>query len=175
MIVLTGESGSGKSTVEKELRKRGFNKIISYTTREPRIKDGEIDGVDYHFVSKDTYFDMLDSGKFAENVEYNGNYYSIAKEDCLDDTIVVVEPNGLKQLKQCNDINVKAFYLKVPRDIRESRMISRGDSLESVKRRLELDDEHFKEVEELCDYTITSLTLDETVNQILKVMGGNKQ
>lgn len=50
MIALLGESASGKSTIEKELiNKYGLKKIVSYTTRQPRV--GEEDGVDYHFVT----------------------------------------------------------------------------------------------------------------------------
>ena len=62
-IVLIGASGSGKSTIENELNNNGFRKIVSYTTREPR--DGEKNGKDYWFVTKDTFKDMLAEGSSA--------------------------------------------------------------------------------------------------------------
>ena len=72
IIVLLGASGSGKSTLEHELATHhGFEKIISYTTRQPR--ESEENGKDYYFVDNDTFNEILDRGLFAEHDEYSHN------------------------------------------------------------------------------------------------------
>ena len=74
VIVLVGESASGKSTIEKILAdKYGYKKTVSYTTRPPR--DGEVNGVDYHFISEDEYIEKFNSKYFVETGAYNGWFY----------------------------------------------------------------------------------------------------
>lgn len=86
MIVLVGESASGKSSIEKNLVEyHGFNKVVSYTTREPR--QGEVDGVDYHFIDDATFYELECAGFFAETAMYNGWHYGTAKNDCTDDKV----------------------------------------------------------------------------------------
>lgn len=100
IIVLLGASGSGKSTIEKELATHhGFEKIISHTTREPR--ECEDNGKDYHFVNNETFKDMLNLGLYAEYDEYSQNrLYGTLKVDYADgNKVVVLTPNGLRQLK----------------------------------------------------------------------------
>lgn len=100
IVALLGASGSGKSTIEKELSTYyGFNKIISYTTRKPR--EGEENGKDYWFVDNDTFKEVLSRNLFAEYDEYSQNrLYGTLKSDYLDgDKVVVLTPNGFRQLK----------------------------------------------------------------------------
>lgn len=101
IIVLLGASGSGKSTIEKELvAHHGFEKIISYTTREPR--DEEVNGQDYHFVDNDTFSEMIKRNMLAEYDEYSqGRFYGTLKKDYDErNKCVVLTPNGLRKLKQ---------------------------------------------------------------------------
>ena len=112
MIIIVGESASGKSSVEKYLVENyGYKKIVSYTTRQPR--NGEIDGVDYHFVNKSLFLELKEKGFFAETAQYNEWYYGTAKEDCTDDKIAVLTPHGLRQLSKIKDINKKQEYRKI--------------------------------------------------------------
>lgn len=99
-IVLIGASGSGKSTIEHELSERGFRKIVSYTTRQPR--EGEKNGRDYWFVSNDTFKDMLAEGLFAEYEEYSqGRFYGTLKSDYVEgNNVAVLTPNGIRQVKR---------------------------------------------------------------------------
>ena len=82
MIVLVGESASGKSSIEKNLVDNyGYKKIVSYTTRQPR--QGEVDGIDYHYISENQFIKLQNEGYFAEVGEYNGWHYGTAKNDCI--------------------------------------------------------------------------------------------
>ena len=76
LIVLSGPSGVGKGTVRKELFSQpdtNYEYSISMTTRKPR--EGEVDGVDYFFKSREEFETLIDQGKLLEYAEYVGNYY----------------------------------------------------------------------------------------------------
>lgn len=101
IIVLLGASGSGKSTLENEIAvHHGFQKIISYTTRQPR--NNEENGKDYYFTNNDTFNDMLKQNLFAEHDAYpQGRKYGTLRTDYMDgDKVVVLTPNGFRQLKK---------------------------------------------------------------------------
>jgi guanylate kinase len=141
MIVLIGASGTGKSTVEKIFVEKGYNKIISYTTRV--IRFGEINGVDYHFVSVEEFLLLDKNNMLVEKVCYDDNYYGIHKEDCLDNSVVVVEPNGFSQLQSVKGLNIKSLYIYADENIKAIRMLKRGNSLEEVYKRIILDRDVF--------------------------------
>ena len=67
-IVLVGHIASGKTCVAKALEKRGYRRIVTYTTRPPR--EGEIDGKDYHFITEKEFKEKQDKGFFAESTGY---------------------------------------------------------------------------------------------------------
>ncbi len=127
IIVLLGASGSGKSTIENELATHhGFEKIISYTTRQPR--NGEENGKEYYFIDNDTFTDMINTGVMAEYDEYSKErLYGTLKSDYLDgDKVVVLTPNGLRQLKQsCPDDNIFTVLVNTNLGTRVKRYIDR--------------------------------------------------
>lgn len=126
-IVLLGASGSGKSTIEHELATHhGFEKIISYTTRQPR--DGEVNGKDYYFTENNTFAAMVNTGILAEYDEYSqGRLYGTLKADYVDgNKVVVLTPNGLRQLKQnCPNDNIFTVLVNASLGTRVKRYIDR--------------------------------------------------
>lgn len=103
LTILCGPSGSGKTTLQNELGKRGYKEIVSYTTRS--IRPGEVQDVDYHFVSYDTFFKMRDNHEFAEVEEYSQKrFYGTLMKDIKeavrsdDNYVVVVTPNGMRAI-----------------------------------------------------------------------------
>ena len=127
IIVLLGASGSGKSTIENELATHyGYKKIISYTTRQPRL--GEVNGKDYYFTENNTFAAMINTGVLAEYDEYSqGRFYGTLKADYADgDRVVVLTPNGLRQLKQsCSQDNIFTVLIKATLGTRIKRYIDR--------------------------------------------------
>ena len=79
VIVFSAPSGGGKGTILDELKKQNENlKVsISATTRAPRDKD--VNGVNYHFVTKEKFMEMLENGEILEHAEFCGNYYGTPK------------------------------------------------------------------------------------------------
>ena len=127
IIVLLGASSSGKSTIEHELATHhGFEKIISYTTRQPR--DNEENGKDYWFVDNDTFEEVLKRDLFAEHDEYSQNrLYGTLKSDYVDgNKVVVLTPNGLRQLKKnCPNEDILTVLVEASLGTRVKRYIDR--------------------------------------------------
>ena len=155
MIVLVGESASGKSSIERCLVENyGYNKIVSYTTRPPR--EGEADGVDYHFISVEQFYNLKAEGFFAETAMYREWNYGVAKEDCTDDKVAVLTPHGLRQVSKIDGINVISFYINVPRRDRLIKILQRGDNIEEAYRRSLSDVGQFDGIEDEVDFVINN-------------------
>lgn len=165
MIVLVGESASGKSSIEKYLVDNyGYNKVVSYTTRSPR--PNEVDGVDYHFISVEEFNSLKYRGFFAETAVYNNWNYGTAKEDCTNDKVAVVTPHGLRQISKINGINVISFYIKVPRRDRLIKILQRGDNIEEAYRRSLSDVGQFDGIEDEVDYIIHNDGYKKSISEI---------
>ncbi len=128
-ICLCGESAVGKDTVRKWLcKEQGFYYPVSHTTRAPR--EGEIEGVDYFFVSREVYEQMQEQEEFVEDIKYAGQHYGITKKEFekADKVVVVAAADGIIQLRGKVDIQV-VFLIAQNEGITYSRQKVRGDSL----------------------------------------------
>lgn len=146
MIILIGKTCSGKTTIVNELKKMGLNEVVSYTSRPPR--KGEIDGVTYHFITKEEFLEKEKQGFFAETVYYNvanGEtwYYGSAVEDLTDDKVFIANPHGLRQVRKIKSLNPVAFYIMADEETIWNRLRQRGDDATEARRRLNADDVDF--------------------------------
>lgn len=178
MIVLVGESAAGKSSIEKYLVDNyQYNKIISYTTRDPRRN--EIDGVDYHFISVEKFHNLKDQGFFAETATYNEWNYGVAKEDCTDDKVAVLTPHGLRQVSKIDGINITSFYISIPRRDRLIKILQRGDNIDESYRRNLSDVGQFDGIEDEVDFVINNdeykKSIKEIAEEIYTKLGINKR
>lgn len=138
MIILVGASASGKTATALELQKKyGLIKAVTTTTREKRV--GEVDGIDYFFVSRKEFLKRNEEGLFVENTLYNNNFYGCGIDQIADDRIIVLDPNGVNAFKKLNDERVIIFLIESSQQTREKRMRSRGDKEDKIKQRLEND------------------------------------
>jgi len=139
LVIIVGGSGSGKSTLERELESRfpnEFHRAISVTTRDIRVKDGEKDGKNYFFKTKEEF----NSLKLIERTEFNGNFYGVQEEQIhkSKNTVLVVEPEGLLSLEEwIKNSNIEIFlvHINIDKDERRRKMISRGDNLDLIEKR----------------------------------------
>ena len=171
MIVLAGASASGKTEAAKRLAsKYGITKVITTTTRP--MRNGEVNGRDYFFVTREQFEKMIEEDRFVEYTNYNGNLYGSTKDQIASDKCVVIDPAGLKAYIALGDKNIITFFLDSSEETRYKRMIERGDSIENVKNRIAHDKLAF--VEELLpvvDYHINTeiFNVDEVADLIYKV------
>ena len=163
MIILCGASASGKTVTALELqRKYGLSKAITTTTREKR--QGETDGVEYFFISKEEFKKRLDEKRFVESSLYNGNYYGCGIDQVADDKVVVLDPNGLHSFKKLRNKNIVTFLLIADENTRRERMISRGDKEENIKQRIINDVNDFAP-ERIGDVDFVIKTNNQTIEQ----------
>lgn len=173
MIILIGESGSGKTSILNELIKRGYKKATNHTTRP--IREDEVENPEYVFVSKEEFNRMWDEGKLLQRTEFDGEYYGISTESLQDDVVCIQIVSSIQDVKnrakeQGFDINkIKCFYISVPAEERTKRMLSRGDSIESIQRRMEIDSEKFKGVKDVVDFVVENVKLEDVVNEIIRL------
>lgn len=165
MLVLLGGSGSGKSTIEKEFVERnGMEKLVVYTTRP--IREGEVDGTDYHFVDDNKFMKMVCDKAFVSTTKYNNWHYGIAKKDCTDNKIAVITPADLRQLSKHKELNIFSVYIEVPLRERLIRVLKRGDDVVETFRRCISDEGQFDSFRFEADLTVTNNKYCKSIEEI---------
>ena len=145
MVIISGPSGSGKGTVVKEIFdiSDNFAYSVSATSRQPR--EGEVDGKDYYFVSREKFEDMIDKGEMLEYNYYCENYYGSPKEHVYKEldrgrnVLLEIDVNGAMQIKEKYPEDTVLIML-IPPDAEtiERRLRSRGtETDEVIAKRLE--------------------------------------
>ncbi|MGD7021044.1 guanylate kinase [Rossellomorea vietnamensis] len=139
LIVLSGPSGVGKGTVRKEIFSQEdtrFEYSISMTTRLPR--EGEVDGVDYFFKSREEFEGLIEKGKLLEYAEFVGNYYG-TPEDYVRETInngkdvfLEIEVQGAKQIREKFPEGLFIFLAPPSLSELQNRITTRGTETEDL-------------------------------------------
>jgi len=181
-IVLSSPSGAGKTTITKKISQKYPNiKIsISHTTRKPR--PNEIDGVDYHFVTKDKFEKLIKENNFYEHAKIFDNYYGTSKNSVNKlheenyDVVFDIDWQGTKQLSQFKELNlIKIFILPPDKKELKKRLINRNqDNAQIVEKRLqqyENDIQHWFDY----DYVVINNDLESCFNQIEKIIESHKK
>ena len=144
ILVISGSSGVGKSTVISRVREERPDLYfsVSFTTRAPR--EGERDGVDYHFVSRETFEEMIRRGEFLEWAEYVGNYYGTSLEVIREqadrgvDVLLDIEVQGAAKVREKLPEALSLFIVPPSFEELSRRLRARGtDSEEKILQRLE--------------------------------------
>jgi len=138
LVVISGPSGSGKGTVVKRLREimPEVSLSVSATTRAPR--EGEADGREYYFITRDDFEDMVAQGEILEFTSYCGNYYGTPKKEAEritgegKDLILEIEVDGASQIKRLVPDSVTIMLIPPSISILEKRLRGRGTETEQV-------------------------------------------
>lgn len=182
MFIIEAPSGTGKSTIVKELLKQDSNLkfSVSVTTRKPR--EGEKDGVDYYYISDEKYNELLAQDAFYECVDsqYGSRYGTLRSEvdsfiNVGQDVIFDMDWIGARQMRQKAPNDVVTIYLLPPsvKEVRR-RLESRGtDSKEVIEKRMNLIAEKLKHWDEF-DYVIVNADVEETVRKVQRVISGER-
>lgn len=144
VIVISGPSGSGKGTVVEQLRKIYPNAGVSVSATTRQKRTGEVDGVHYHYKSREEFEKLIESGEVLEHTTYNGNYYGTLRSEAEKivnsgrDLILEIEVDGAGQIKKLLGDECTAVMLIAPdhKEL-ERRLRGRGtDSEEAILNRL---------------------------------------
>lgn len=150
--IIIGTSGTGKTTFANYIFGEE-NSLVSITSRDKRY--GEIEGKDYYYVDRETFESQIESKKVFEYTEYANNYYGLTIDEVKKQlknpkAFVIIDYNGAKQLiellNRWNESYI-ILYFQADYDIIKERMTSRGDSLDSIQKRLKqyyIDEENNK-------------------------------
>ena len=170
LLVISGFAGSGKGTICKELMKQHDNYAfsVSATTRDPR--PGEVDGVDYFFVTKERFLEMIDQGELLEYAQYVSNYYGTPRgyvDQMLQqgkDVILEIECQGALQVKKLFPEAVLFFVM--PPSVAEiyNRLKKRGTETEEVIMKRMRRGQEEAEVIDGYDYLLVNDDLMQTVD-----------
>lgn len=186
LIVITGPASSGKDTVMQNLLLKfpQMKRVISTTTRERR--HGEVDGKDYHFISRSQFESLIKEGKFLEFVELSGHLYGTTRDE-LDplqagaDLIWRIDTTRAAQIKELSqDLWKKTLVLYIDAPdwkILEARMKKRGMKEDKIKERLKTDRADFKKFKSRFENIIYNEDgkLDQTMERILELIKLRKQ
>ena len=176
LFIISAPSGAGKTSLVAALLKHNAQIAlsVSYTTRAPR--PGEIDGVNYHFVSREKFLEMAQHGDFLESAEVYGNLYGtsqswISQEIAKGrDILLEIDWQGAAQVRGKFPASIGVFILPPSLAALELRLKGRNqDSIEVITKRLQAAREDISHVAEF-DYVIINDKLDEALHQLNAVV-----
>ena len=182
LVILSGVSGAGKDTIKKELLKRmsDVTTLPSYTSR--KMRHGEEEGVQYHFISKEEFEAKIRQGDFYEYDLHHGNYYGTSRElmnaKIAQGKVIIkdIEVNGTESLMKLlgNDTRIVTIFLKVEKEELKRRLIERGDAIPDIEvrlSRLEYEESKLK----LYDYVIKNDEFEKAVQVITTIIENEKR
>ena len=177
LVVISGPSGVGKGTVRKALfnmPKHNLVYSVSMTTREKR--EGEVDGVDYYFVSKEEFMKRRKEGKFLETAEFVGNYYGTPLDnvneqlDAGNEVVLEIEVEGAIQVKRKVPDCVMIFIVPPGKQALYDRLKRRGtENEEVIQERITKANREFK-LAHLYDYIVVNDEVNNAADRIMAII-----
>ena len=172
LLVVSGPSGSGKSSIVRELIERlGIEFSVSATTRLPR--PGERHGVHYNFISRRDFEQMIENDELLEWAIYNNRYYgtpeALIEETLADqrDILLEIEIQGARQVRERKPEAVMYFVAPPSLEELERRLRRRGDtSEEDIEDRLEIAQSEIAEAPDLFDHIVVNDNLEQAISEL---------
>ena len=184
LVILSGVAGAGKDTIKKELIKRMENveSLPSYTSRP--MREGDVEGGTYHFVSKEEFEKMIENNEFYEYDVHHNHYYGTSRK-LLNDKIksgkIIVKDidvNGTEHLKELlgKDTRVVTIFLRVPKEELKRRLENRIDKPSPQEIVLRLNRFDYEESRiDMYDYVLKNDNLEKTVQIIMAIINNEQR
>lgn len=174
-IVISGPSGVGKGTICNKL----FKEInawysVSTTTRSPR--EGEVDGINYYFISKEEFEEKIKNNEFLEYNIYNNNYYGTSKKVVLEkmeegiNVFSEIDVNGAHNIKKIFPDALLIYIAPPSIDVLRERLIARGtEDMEKINQRLEIAKKELEEIS-FYDYVVVNDDLEKATKEVKDII-----
>lgn len=180
LFVVSAPAGCGKDTILAELFKKtdAAGYAVSATTRAPR--EGEINGVHYHFLTREDFSEKIKLGEVLEYTEYCGNFYGTLKKSVDElvlsgkDAVLKIEVEGAMNIKKMFPEACLAFILPPSLEVLEKRLRGRGTETEEKIRERTLQAKNELEFAKNYDYLVVNDDLDKAVGDLLAVFRAEK-
>lgn len=180
LIIISGPSGAGKGTICKSFLERNKNVALSVsaTTRAPR--SGEVEGINYYFISKEKFKEKIEHNDFLEYAEVYDNFYGTPKsnvEEILEsgkDVILEIDIQGALKVKENTEEGVFIFILPPSMEELKQRIIKRGsETPESLMKRFK---SAYKEINYISkyNYAVVNDTVDVAVQKLEAIIAAEK-
>lgn len=176
LVVISGPSGVGKSSiVDAVLARTDARFSVSATTRQPR--PGEVDGVDYTFLTRDEFMARRERGDILEWAQYGGNLYGTLREAVLPiveagfDVILDIENEGAKQIRSAYPEALMVFVRPPGIEELARRLNCRGDTSQSdIERRLGVAGIQMAEANDLYDHVVVNDDLADAITEVIGIL-----
>ena len=176
LYIIAAPSGCGKTTLVDALLKNSEDLYLSvtHTTRKPRV--GEVDGVNYHFISKADFKKMIVNAEFVEHAEVFGNLYGSSREKIQEnlnkyiDVILEIDWQGARQVKANMPNAISIFILPPSKKSLLKRLKGRGqDDDETIKNRMSDAENQMKHYDEF-DYLVINDIFDDALSNLKTII-----
>jgi guanylate kinase len=176
LFVVSAPSGAGKTSLVKALIEStpNIHVSVSHTTRTQR--PGEVNGVNYHFVTQDGFTAMLNDNAFLEHAQVFGNLYGTSKHTVADklkagvDVVLEIDWQGAQQIRRQMPDAVSIFILPPSREVLEQRLLGRGqDPVEVIRKRMSQANEQISHHVEF-DYLIINDNFDKALKEMQAIV-----
>ena len=176
LFIIAAPSGCGKTSLVKALLENSKNLAVSvsHTTRKPR--KGEIDGENYHFVSNETFEQMISNNDFLEYAEVFGNMYGTAKTNIYEkldsniNIILEIDWQGARQVRQNMPEVISIFILPPSKNVLLERLTTRGqDDKATISERMENSEKEMSHYNEF-GYLIINDQFDSALNNLKAII-----
>ena len=175
LFVISGPSGAGKGTLLRSLFNRldpaDFYVSVSYATRKPR--QGEINGIHYHFVTEESFQKMLEEDKFIEYNHYCHGYYGTLAAPMIQalqkglSSVLEIDYNGMKQVEKKYPSVVRIFIAPPSIEILEKRLRGRGTETQAqIAKRIQTARDEMQKIDEY-DYIVVNDDLAKATDELV--------
>ena len=175
IIVISGASGVGKSTILTEVMKARQDLVFSVSATTRPMRPGEVEGVNYYFISRESFLDMVRKGEFLEYDEHHDNLYGTLYSAVKDATekghvVLDIEPNGAMNVRRKYPDAILIFIMPPSWEALERRLRGRGDTPEEqvqtrlIRARWEMDQA------DKYDYQVINDQVETCVAEVLKII-----